>query len=1267
MNNRKRNKYEKNEYMSLPLEKTDLLIENIHNLKNCLNSYRKELQEKNKYINDVKLRLSFYECLFRNVNIVWKIFNSDLLALIKGNIEAKENEAHNTGRQKEKENGRDERCELDLDDNGNDKSKCSDKHNHDDDYSNSDDYNYYDNDDICDWGNNLAQSPYYNIDNFQELFLKYVSINSTENDEDDVHFLKSISREEEEEEERQTMIVNRKKRIKLNSDHLVNERKFIKSENVKGSIEKTELYNKCVNSTRKDKEKKSGKMPQQGTVKKEQKWGEEIKEEHEEREIKAYRGEGEIKVYGDKGEKYTKDTVRGDKLIHVKKENLGEEEEEGGTEKGGDEEGETEKGGDKEGENKGEKEKEKNKERKKNDYNKVSDKNTMNKGRRGSVGSTNDRNSEKKIHLSSQEKINFECGVATTSSSATAATDGVTSPPSDRLSRKVVSGKNHSSRGKYEGKDDKEKDEDKFEDRDEDKDEGKNEDIDGGIDEDMDVDKTDKVIRKAKGKREKCDHHVDDDMTIHNNSKNNFEDRLQTSFLKNMKRTLGFLNKLMEVKNIDVKYNIEHERKINYEKSVYYEKYMEEKKKRNELQNNYDILKVEVDRLEKKKASLLFKVYNENICKNIIEEGKINNLEDTINSDFNVENVDNFEEKNKITCINCGYSNFLDKDICKNVNADIVVIGGTGKGGENINRRSNTSGGIDDSRYYKSDSKVLFNFEKIITRDKIINSEPFKNLINESSEIHKILKAKENEILLLKKEIIKMERIQDEEYESLLTDTINNKKDLTKKIKDLEIDIVTYKLDKEKMKNKVDIQEYEISVLKSIEKNQSMQLQQKENEIMKMKVQLDRLKISENNLKQKLELLEGEKDRLFGYAVDGIIQGEGIQNNQFVSNGKQSGCLDSFEQRSCMGAIESVMKKGSVIPVSEKLHEESRLGECTHNSAIEKNVDKEEGREIIPLQFEKNGEECKLLGVEVNGEVDAIALNKRTETIEVSERNDIHIDISKYRELVQENTNLRRNLEKKKNVENELSSLRKNYDAMSEEIEEITKEFEKKQEQIDEMIVQIKNKELESLEKHSNMMNKVYIEENLKQLENSYQEKMLCINRIYEKYENFVNFYLTLFYHARKSAIIADSAREEQMGVFVKLKEKYEFVFQQKNEVNDLLKKVYSCNKKLIDQCNNLYKENQNLQHTLLYNQRNVTKDGPSKEDRHILVEENNELRRRLICSVCMENFRNYVIIKCGHIYCENCIFSNLKTRNRKCPQCKIPFDKKDLQKIFLD
>ncbi|KFG32171.1 zinc finger, C3HC4 type (RING finger) domain-containing protein, partial [Toxoplasma gondii FOU] len=74
-----------------------------------------------------------------------------------------------------------------------------------------------------------------------------------------------------------------------------------------------------------------------------------------------------------------------------------------------------------------------------------------------------------------------------------------------------------------------------------------------------------------------------------------------------------------------------------------------------------------------------------------------------------------------------------------------------------------------------------------------------------------------------------------------------------------------------------------------------------------------------------------------------------------------------------------------------------------------------------------------------------------------------------------------------------------------------------------------------------------------------------------------------------------------------------------------------------------------------------------SIRDLQLLKDENETMRRRLVCFVCNERFKDHMINKCGHMFCQVCLERNVKTRNRKCPHCKAQFDQKDIRKVYLD
>ena len=66
-------------------------------------------------------------------------------------------------------------------------------------------------------------------------------------------------------------------------------------------------------------------------------------------------------------------------------------------------------------------------------------------------------------------------------------------------------------------------------------------------------------------------------------------------------------------------------------------------------------------------------------------------------------------------------------------------------------------------------------------------------------------------------------------------------------------------------------------------------------------------------------------------------------------------------------------------------------------------------------------------------------------------------------------------------------------------------------------------------------------------------------------------------------------------------------------------------------------------------------------------VEEQVDYYRRMVkCTLCQENEKNAIIIKCGHTFCRDCIDDRLSNRNRKCPACSQQFDYQGVKELFL-
>ena len=67
----------------------------------------------------------------------------------------------------------------------------------------------------------------------------------------------------------------------------------------------------------------------------------------------------------------------------------------------------------------------------------------------------------------------------------------------------------------------------------------------------------------------------------------------------------------------------------------------------------------------------------------------------------------------------------------------------------------------------------------------------------------------------------------------------------------------------------------------------------------------------------------------------------------------------------------------------------------------------------------------------------------------------------------------------------------------------------------------------------------------------------------------------------------------------------------------------------------------------------------------HSLNEKSNIRRHTLMaqCPICKSNYRNAILITCGHAFCKSC----LSKKEKKCPLCNIEFDDNQIKPFILN
>lgn len=59
-------------------------------------------------------------------------------------------------------------------------------------------------------------------------------------------------------------------------------------------------------------------------------------------------------------------------------------------------------------------------------------------------------------------------------------------------------------------------------------------------------------------------------------------------------------------------------------------------------------------------------------------------------------------------------------------------------------------------------------------------------------------------------------------------------------------------------------------------------------------------------------------------------------------------------------------------------------------------------------------------------------------------------------------------------------------------------------------------------------------------------------------------------------------------------------------------------------------------------------------------------LSGRINCPVCNVREKKCILLRCRHMFCQQCVDVNIKNRSRKCPACAQRFDTKDVAEIWL-
>ncbi|BAM39867.1 possible RING-finger-like protein [Theileria orientalis strain Shintoku] len=214
---------------------------------------------------------------------------------------------------------------------------------------------------------------------------------------------------------------------------------------------------------------------------------------------------------------------------------------------------------------------------------------------------------------------------------------------------------------------------------------------------------------------------------------------------------------------------------------------------------------------------------------------------------------------------------------------------------------------------------------------------------------------------------------------------------------------------------------------------------------------------------------------------------------------------------------------------------------------------------------------------------------------------------------------------------------------ISEELEEVSMAFEKKQRMCDELMRQLN--EMESTRERLARTESAYasLKERFDKLVTVTNSKVSAHAAKSESLEKIVDGYRDAWTHAHKRAKYMQHQRDVAVSAVCELQAQYRRSCRAQKSLQDYVAAMRTGAA------------------------RTPSMDASLGDVENLIAQENAVLRRRMTCSVCSENFRDHVIAKCGHVFCGVCLSNSIRSRNRKCPQCKITFDRNDTQRIFLD
>lgn len=150
--------------------------------------------------------------------------------------------------------------------------------------------------------------------------------------------------------------------------------------------------------------------------------------------------------------------------------------------------------------------------------------------------------------------------------------------------------------------------------------------------------------------------------------------------------------------------------------------------------------------------------------------------------------------------------------------------------------------------------------------------------------------------------------------------------------------------------------------------------------------------------------------------------------------------------------------------------------------------------------------------------------------------------------------------------------------------------------------------------------------------------------------------------------LIIEHLNEEILGKDEEIRKGEEKI----NEINKVLEETKSVIVQQSKVINELSKENERLKIKDVMNEESKDKEKlkeNSRKDENLneIIDENEKMRQRLKCSVCNMRYKDTIIIRCYHTFCEVCIKKCISSRSRYCPFCREKFSESEVKNFYLN